>query len=1222
MSSERASSGRAADCTAVHYTNNPRYIDIDAYLRTCPDGTAHPWVIAGRRFLLIKRGDSIVKLDITDTDPQSLINQANVSELSNMLARLIDRHPQLAKIRDFALQMTNPGDRIEISVNAAEQVVVITDKKDSNYFDAVGYFRNRTLISTLTYSKKECMGANHSGDIGSLLHCMGGFNSTELENIPMTFAVIGYNRRFLRNFMQQQPSVLLIDYDRKVIYIVPCPLDAASVGDATLAHLVAARVVNGTMLCDVLRRPITVNNVNTGDTSDRIRASVDLAIAEVTILEDARAAATQVAQATQATQVAQAASATAEPADDLMVDASAAAEAHAFTATVFVQNQNRDKKINHGIIGAQTVYFGQGFTLEPEYTVTTLPHVFGRVEGGMSPALCSPPEVVPVKTQVSIVYICSAGISDSNARMMRVWGNVPVIIEAGIPLGSDVEATLNQVDVAAACMAGPNAVVIIRFGDRLFWYRGVRIPGLVAKVPCYADEVTHLFCAEALNAWLATSPVLPWPQTQETTDRHVFFAGRMMKIAEVIQILSTIDFHGLVEATPDIIDFLTQASVLMESAEIKDFVAQIDSYLTAMIEKEVVPLKATVLEAYSSGNARDIKAAVAEMKGVKTRMSKVIHIISNALANLDSVRGISKKTQSIARRQRATKISANVDRAKTMTMAEKFNLFEKYCDSMLILSLEPSNLVSCLTAIGAARFRPMIRATGKGIQFIQDGRMPFLDPDTFSSLLELTYEGAEHPLAGPQNMAIPLGHTAVARRLPAIAFPLLRKAIALRDPSLINWADEANEEWYSLFRIMLRGMFAQATASRAFNIPAQSDDLGFFLIHLILCAMESIVSGMSNVPNQETDWDSTNCEAMRGLFGQLLSLMASTNKTLCPAYLLVYKGAQLRVLDNNEWWVVNRMVRLFPYTCWDSTVFLTNVRHLITLVVHKQIVGPPTEAMRKLVAKEKYIQKERDPAWYAYMRVVIDVMMWAAGYNQDGPAPGLTPAMAITLLELSPPVDVLSRGTQMMTDFIFAIRQYLYQVAAGDDWSTGFTRTVMIALFSFVKHSGCVTDLDKVNVRTRIHAAATVAEYVAIYDELSGGVAQPEWTTTYEGDHAEKVAMVTGYTVADAGSADAGSADTGSAGAELAVALPPPTLSEILALFPGSAGAVAIAQNLPLMTLADSQLPPELADLMILIGLEPVPALRAMIEAMLMSWRSYDSSIDAGISVLSDRRNL
>ena len=238
------------------------------------------------------------------------------------------------------------------------------------------------------------------------------------------------------------------------------------------------------------------------------------------------------------------------------------------------------------------------------------------------------------------------------------------------------------------------------------------------------------------------------------------------------------------------------------------------------------------------------------MRGARRQLNKTVGIISNAIENLVSVRGISKMTQSIARRQRAAAINANVDRAKTMSLNEKFALFEKYCENMLMLAIDPSNLASCLTATGAGSIRNLLSDTS-ALGFEQLERMPFIDPSTFGSLLELTATDAAHPLAGDSCVAIPQGHSGNARHLPAIAFPLVKRAVDLKDPSTINWANEANEEWYSLYRIMLRGMIANATASRDFHITAQSDDLGFFLIHIILCAMESVVSGMSGVPNPE-----------------------------------------------------------------------------------------------------------------------------------------------------------------------------------------------------------------------------------------------------------------------------------------------------------------------------------------------------------------------------------
>ncbi|NIQ81135.1 MAG: hypothetical protein GTN93_24175, partial [Anaerolineae bacterium] len=132
----------------------------------------------------------------------------------------------------------------------------------------------------------------------------------------------------------------------------------------------------------------------------------------------------------------------------------------------------------------------------------------------------------------------------------------------------NVDKIMNDLNINAACMASANSVILVCIDNKLYWYRGVRLPGLMNmanSVPAYGDDVTHLFTVDSLQAWAkaasaGASPQL-WPSTSDKNDKRVFWRGQMVNVATVMEELAQMDIDGLTKAVNDIIDFLTQVSV-------------------------------------------------------------------------------------------------------------------------------------------------------------------------------------------------------------------------------------------------------------------------------------------------------------------------------------------------------------------------------------------------------------------------------------------------------------------------------------------------------------------------------------------------------------------------------------------------------------------------------------------------------------------------------------
>lgn len=201
-------------------------------------------------------------------------------------------------------------------------------------------------------------------------------------------------------------------------------------------------------------------------------------------------------------------------------------------------------------------------------------------------------------------------------------------------------------------------------------------------------------------------------------------------------------------------------------------------------------------------------------------------------------------------------------------------------------SIETGILKQALEAVGNNKFLEWMNSPNMCLVSSLSDRMPYLDGMTLGLMLEQTKEENRFFLAGHRCIvAMPQGHQGNARFETAFPLPLVDDFVNLEHPSMIGWIEETKKSSFNnLWRIWMRETVSQATGCRDFNIHASSKDLGFFLVHTVLSTIETVVSGLDHIPSP----DDTTCQVLRGLFGQLFSIMASGNNPMCMAFQFVY----------------------------------------------------------------------------------------------------------------------------------------------------------------------------------------------------------------------------------------------------------------------------------------------------------------------------------------------
>lgn len=1218
----------------IFNANLPTLELICMYLRKSPRGTAHPCSKDGQRYLLVWNGVCIERHDMNLVDPNIFLSTAKLSDLVELIANHIRRFDDLMQFNRFTVQLLNPGEVFDLPIRQEIMVYAVTEKKDGNFFDLAVYFEGNN--QALTYNRRNVDGVTHSGDIGGLLHHVKRLDMVT-DWKAMVIAVTGFRKRKLRYFGDQLPCVVFVDHEKETNFVVPCPLDPATIGEASMSGLVVAWKHGNFLRCSVLSSPMTVDDVDTGEMNQQVLAAIDRAVQQgkaLSVQADVRMNQPAVEEIQS---LVDSASFTFEQATQAL----SVSNQDDFDFLHFVQSGTK-----YQVNTEKSFFFGLGFTRIPNEDLSTvLPHVFGEVAGVAACALGRLPITdIPIEKLIhqlpSIVEVDDDSWKDSVVPSCNFSGNCIMIVHPGtiiqnafLKLSSDdkqfqknLEEIMNGICVNASCMAGPNAIVVVKLGSRIFWYRGVRYMGLVNKVPNYCSDVTEFFTQDAIDKWLSSKPQFPWPLVvKRDAEKLVHWNGIMMPFGDALSQLSRMTLEDLSANTESVVDLLTQISVVFEPNEVRAIRTKIDLFLNEMLMRHLEPFRKECYQAVCSlyeGNGDALKPSremYASVTAEKRRANKLLQRISDSLHNLVSRRGVSNNHQSIKMRIREATIANNVADAKSMSIDDRAKFMVDNCSEcgILMAVVDSTDVGHCLRAVGASQFCSFIEAgTWSHRLAAPDERMGQIDSLTVGCLMEICVGQKEHPLYGDNSFALPRGLHDEAMYISLMPFLMLDWAINLKDPCQVDWVEMTNNPKFALSRVWIRNTFSNCSASREFNINPQSNDLGFFIMHMILCVMENIVEVMMNVPDMTKDWDNTTCQMMRGMMCQLLATAASTKTILCPVFKMLHKNATLEILPKNQWWVLSRMLRLFPYTCWDSTIIVENVRRYIIKSIQKYLTNEPCQKMAKMTKSFEKVQKVKSPEWLAFLRLLVDVLFYYGGQMLLN-GTKMTPIVANRLLSFQ--TSDLSTGTSMILDQVRKLVGFVESVAMGNaDWDEGFFTALQIAAFSYIKHSNNIEGSKK-EIRPGVHACVNLNDIVSLYQDIRLENMIPKWASSDDPNHE------TNFHTILYGDEEAHflpntqlveqqitrSQLLSSLGThfsfDLDVVVPTAgTLPMILNEFPGSSDAVALAASIPELTCGSLAEVPhkDLAFIFEFVGVnDHDTAFREIIRSLLLLWR-------------------
>ena len=221
--------------------------EVQAFLRSHPAGTAH----AFSRVLYVWDGKGEFEtIDLTGKPDSYFLDDVRLNALGDVLSERMQLHEAaLQKITGYEI-ITSPGRTITTPLQADKiALFALSLSGKPNYFDLLVINNSADVVCYNAMSNSSIRGLKHSGDLlgrGSvLLHHLNA--TADLTTEPFAVGLSGYTNQPLHRYKAQNPAVLLVNHETETAYLVPVPLDAATIGNATLCFpLVGQRICGGT----------------------------------------------------------------------------------------------------------------------------------------------------------------------------------------------------------------------------------------------------------------------------------------------------------------------------------------------------------------------------------------------------------------------------------------------------------------------------------------------------------------------------------------------------------------------------------------------------------------------------------------------------------------------------------------------------------------------------------------------------------------------------------------------------------------------------------------------------------------------------------------------------------------------------------------------------------------------------------------------------------------
>ncbi|KAL3459682.1 hypothetical protein BJX64DRAFT_200102 [Aspergillus heterothallicus] len=1046
-------------------TSKSRVCEI---LRDLPVGSAHPYSPEG--LLLCRTADGITEIDISSYPEDYFFNAVDLGEMGEtLLRRMAGFQSHLRVFEDFQI-MQAPASTFKIPIVSGAITIFAVSERTPTYYD---FCLADTSCKTCCYSATATFaGIRHSGDINHgqdfLAHIKLDVDTLTEEKLCVFIS--GYQYTQITKFLGTHPALLVADHVDKVLYTIPVPLDAATIGDATICCPMVIKKDGQSLICSIL--PTATTDSGKMCSGKRLECPAfpeAIERADFTIPQPLVRDHTSEPKAADEYNSAQKANA----------DSGAL---HSITKEgVVITTASTNLPSFLDLNSTQIIRFGAGleFQLGDDKggtntpSTVVLPCIFGvQLEGPILLATGRVPSNIPFADEFALreyyrqlksaVVIVDERMTD-NARNLATGYRINALFIVQLTPGTlptndkEVQSLLNSANInAVTALAGPQSLVVAQVGDKYFFYRGIANRAyLDTSGLAFGADVTSVIKSVGSEAIL--DPRIERIVTLGEADSILLpSSGQTVRVQDLERLFEDLSVDQLAHLEDDISAAVPQLQILLNQKALQALSKTLVSALSLKISNAVAPLRESYTKFLGEYN-RDDPASVKTKNNMLGQLRKrikemqvILEPLISSLANMMSAQTTSKRTHDLKRLVRQAQIQGNVEAAKSMTFETLAGYLETYAADMgvMLLNIQTDPYTQLL---GSLKNSSLDVNTCCDL----DPRVLHLEGFDAGIIIEQSQGHHDGPLcsqSGPTHPILALPYLSQESGTGSmLAWVCWDEFVNLESPYSVRWMEKCNDAHIAALRIIMRSTLSQAVASRDYNMQPNSPETGHLMSALLMSAMSKLAAMRTTTPVESKTAEDTVTKLMRGLFGNLLTIAGSGVRPLSMVWQLFGLNSQNDLPKTDAEWIwYETVVALYPYTGWSRKQFYENLERLLDkAIIHVVTTNEDTNSVRLTRFAEMVKFCKLRNIQLHHSRSIITVLMRMLTAHDAGFD---IPAVAGRLLEQLP--HKLEKQSSGYTKII----EYLQHLAAGGE--RRFVNDLVIAR-TYISRSAAFREVKK-----------------------------------------------------------------------------------------------------------------------------------------------------------------
>ncbi|OQE20104.1 hypothetical protein PENFLA_c017G09553 [Penicillium flavigenum] len=916
-------------------------------LEDLPVGSAHPF--SPERLLLCRTDSGIDEIDISSYPDDFFFNAVDLGEMGEtLLRRMAGFKSYLGIFEDFQI-LQAPAPTFKIPIVSDQITILAVSKRKPTYYDLC--FADASYKACCWRATNTFPGISHSSDVtngNDLLHFVK-IKKEALSEKEICVFISGYHLTPITRFLGTHPALLVADHVDKVLHIVPVPLDAATIGDATICCPLVIKRDRDFLICSILSTATTDQEKScSGKTLES--ASFPEAIDRADFIISATSP-------TLTKDTAQMSDSTEEKERPISGSLRNITSENAVFITDLVTlppflDLEKAQIIRFGT-GIEFKLPGEQLPTKAEPSAVVLPCIFGsRLEGPFLLATGTVPSNVPFVDEIAIrayykqlrsaVVVVDDRMTDNARNLATAYRINAVFIVQLSPqtqpkTTEDIMSLLNSANInAVTALAGPQSLILIQISGRYYFYRGIANRAHInTSTMEFGSDVTPIVESVGMESLL--DPRVERVVTLGDASPIILpTSGQLIQSRDLQTLFEDLSIDQIKGLEEDILAAVPQLQILLNEKDLRELSKALVFALSEKINDATTTLRDTytkyLTQEYNMVDPESVKKKNA-MLGALRKVTKEAQIalepLISSLANIMSSQTTSKRTHDLKRLVRQTQIQANVEAVKSMTFETLAGYLETYAADMgvMLLNIDTSAYSQLLgnlknTAIDASPCCAL------------DSRVLHLEGFDAGIIIEQSQANHNGPLQsqdGPSSPILALPYLSQESGTGSmLAWVCWDEFVNLKSPYTVRWMEKCNEAHIAALRIIMRSTLSQTVSAREHYIQPNSPETTHLMSALLMAAMSKLAAMRTTSPVVSQEAGDTVTRLMRGLFGNLLTIAGSGVRPHSMVWQLFGLNPQYDLPKTDvEWIWYETVVALYPYTGWPLEQFYENLEKLL-----------------------------------------------------------------------------------------------------------------------------------------------------------------------------------------------------------------------------------------------------------------------------------------------------